>query len=151
MVQNRNLSFLPAHSTYPCCWFQIFLTLAHTVAISKSSRAKREDLVAEILPQGSTETRGEGLRNFLKQIYFAAVSDWNHIDIDEFQFLPLLPCGNWSKLLDLFKPQFYVCTTGIPIAPTSEDGCEDNVIICLAHSKHSVLLVNRWENECNCM
>ena len=36
---------------------------------------------------------------------------------------------------------FFTCKTGIPIAPTSKDGCDDNVIICLAYSKHPILLV----------
>ena len=74
-------------------------------------------------------------------ICFVAIYDWNHIDVGEVQFLPLLPRGTWSKSLDLFKSQFCICKTDIPIAPTLKDGCEDNVIICLAHSKHPVLLV----------
>ena len=74
-------------------------------------------------------------------ICFVEIYDWNHIDVGEVQFLPLLPCGTWSKSLDLFKSQFFTCKTGIPIAPTSKDGCDDNVIICLAYSKHPILLV----------
>ena len=74
-------------------------------------------------------------------ICFVAIHDWNHIDVGEVQFLPLLPRGTWSKSLDLFKSQFCICKTGIPIAPASKDGCEDNVIICLAHSKHPILSV----------